>query len=230
VGSHTSRTRSAPNFALFVFLALVLDLAIPAVAQAAARGFASQKRLGYTAGDQWEPAMAADGHGHLYVLYPQYGAAPDCPGCATPSITLLVSNDNGTSWQPSRALLPFATGQFDPQIAVDPVDRQTVYASWLQNNKQDVIIARSLDFGRTWSFSIADHSETDADMSTWDSITRRSFSSRPRTMPDRPSAGWMSIPRRDRAGLSPAVRRSIPPGTSTLVGRLTRAMHCRAVR
>jgi hypothetical protein len=107
--------------------------------------------------------MAADGHGHLYVLYPQYGAAPDCPGCAVPSITLLVSNDNGLSWQPSRALLPFATGQFDPQIAVDPVDRQKVYASWLQNNKQDVIIARSLDFGRTWSFSIADHSETDAD-------------------------------------------------------------------
>src|SRR5436190_17400320 len=36
-------------------------------------GFAQQTRLGFTAGDQWEPAIAADGHGRVYVLYPQYG-------------------------------------------------------------------------------------------------------------------------------------------------------------
>ena len=107
--------------------------------------------------------MAADAHGHVYILYPQYGVAPGCPGCSVPSITLLVSNDNGASWQPSRALLPFSTGQFDPQIVVDPLDKQTVYASWLQNNKRDIIVARSLDFGRTWSLSVADHSEADGD-------------------------------------------------------------------
>jgi hypothetical protein len=129
----------------------------------AVSGFAPQSRLGYRTGDQWEPATAADGHGHVYVLYPQYGAVPDCGACTAPTIALLVSNDNGSSWQPSKTLLPFPTGQFDPQIVVDPVDHQTIYASWLQNEKRDVIVARSLDFGRTWSFSIADRSHDDAD-------------------------------------------------------------------
>jgi hypothetical protein len=145
-------------------LALVLLLAL-ATAQAAlaVSGFTPLRRLGYRNGDQWEPAMAADGHGHLYVLYPQYGAVPDCTTCTAPTIALLISNDNGLSWQPSKALLPFPTGQFDPQIVVDPVDRQTVYASWLQNDKRDVIVARSLDFGRTWSFSWAERGREDAD-------------------------------------------------------------------
>jgi hypothetical protein len=107
--------------------------------------------------------MAADGHSHVYILYPQYGPVPGCPTCTAPSMTLMVSSDNGVSWQPSRPMLPFSTGQFDPQIVVDPVDRQTVYASWLQNNKQNVIVARSQDFGRTWSFSVADQSDEDTD-------------------------------------------------------------------
>jgi hypothetical protein len=134
-----------------VFLALSTAQAALAVS-----GFVPQTRLGYHSGDQWEPAIAADGHGHVYVLYPQYGAVPDCSTCTAPSVALLISNDNGVSWQPSKALLPFPTGQFDPQIVVDPVDRQTVYASWMQNNKRDIIVARSLDFGRSWSFSWAE--------------------------------------------------------------------------
>ena len=125
--------------------------------------FAPQQRLGYQTGDQWEPAMAADGHGHVYILYPQYGAVPDCRACTAPTIAMLISDDNGISWQPSKALLPFPTGQFDPQIVVDPVDHQTVYASWMQNSKRDIVVARSLDFGRTWSFSWAERGQDDTD-------------------------------------------------------------------
>jgi hypothetical protein len=150
------------KFALITFLLFFSNFAASQGAHAAS-GFAAQRRIGYTTGDQWEPALAADGLGHLYILYPQYGPVPGCPGCAAPSITLLVSNDNGVSWQPSRPLLPFPAGQFDPQIVVDPLDRQTVYASWLQNNKRDIIVARSLDFGRTWSLSVADHADADGD-------------------------------------------------------------------
>jgi hypothetical protein len=146
------------KFALLVLLALTTTEAALAVS-----GFTPQTRLGYHTGDQWEPAMAADGHGHIYVLYPQYGAVPDCPACTAPSIALMVSSDNGVSWQPSRALLPFSSGQFDPQIVVDPVDRQTVYASWMQNDKRDIVVARSLDFGRNWSFSWAGRGREDAD-------------------------------------------------------------------
>jgi hypothetical protein len=129
----------------------------------AVSGFAGQRRLGYRTGDQWEPAIAADGHGHIYVLYPQYGAVPDCAPCTAPTIALMVSNDNGVTWEPSRALLPYSTGQFDPQIVVDSADRQTVYASWMQNHKRDIVVARSLDFGRNWSYSVAERGRDDAD-------------------------------------------------------------------
>jgi hypothetical protein len=144
-------------------LALLVLLAMTTTAALAVSGFTPQVRLGYHTGDQWEPAIAADSHGRVYVLYPQYGAVPDCPTCTAPSIALMVSDDNGLSWRTSRALLPFPTGQFDPQIVVDPVDRQTVYASWMQNNKRDIIVARSFDFGRTWSFSWAERGQEDAD-------------------------------------------------------------------
>ncbi len=158
----TSRFQALPKTVQKIALLLVLALTATQAALAVS-AFAQQRRLGYQTGDQWEPAMAADGHGHLYVLYPQYGAVPDCAACTAPTIALLISDDNGTTWQPSKALLPFPTGQFDPQIVVDPVDHQTVYASWLQNNKRDVVVARSLDFGRTFSFSWAERGQDDTD-------------------------------------------------------------------
>lgn len=161
IAQRMPRRKLAQKLALLVsfFVALI---ATQALAQAAS-GFAPQTRLGYNTGDQWEPAMAADGRGHVYVLYPQYGAVPDCATCTAPTIALLVSNDNGLTFQPSRALLPFPTGQFDPQIVVDPMSRQVVYASWLQNDKRDIIVARSLDFGQNWSFSWAERGREDAD-------------------------------------------------------------------
>jgi len=154
--------RTAQRRALLVLWAVFLTLTT-AQAALAASSFTPQMRAGYHTGDQWEPAIAADGYGHVYILYPQYGAVPECASCTAPSIALLVSSDNGLSWQPSKALLPFSTGQFDPQIMVDPVDRQTVYASWLQNDKRDIVVARSLNFGRNWSFSWAERGREDAD-------------------------------------------------------------------
>ncbi len=158
----TSRIQTALKTVQTTALCVVLALTL-AQAALAVPAFTSQTRLGYSNGDQWEPAMAADGHGHIYVLYPQYGAVPDCGACTAPTIALLVSNDNGLTWQPSKVLSPFSTGQFDPQIVVDPADRQTVYASWLQNNKRDIVVARSFDSGRTWSFSIAVRTTEEAD-------------------------------------------------------------------
>ena len=161
----TSRFPAGPSAGLNTVpkLALAVWLVLTTTAALAAPEFTPQKRLGYHTGDQWEPAIAADGRGHLYVLYPQYGDVPDCPRCKVPSIALAVSSDNGLSWESSKAALPFSTGQFDPQIVVDPVDRQTVYASWLQNNRRDIVVARSLDFGRSWSLSWAERGPQDAD-------------------------------------------------------------------
>ncbi len=125
--------------------------------------FSPQTRVGYRVGDQWEPAIAADGFGHVYVLYPQYGQVLACMYCPVPSMTLLISSNNGTTWQPAREITSHLTGQFDPQIVVDPADHRTVYAAWLQNRNTDAVVAKSVDFGQSWSVVIADRDGEDAD-------------------------------------------------------------------
>ena len=95
--SGSSRARSVQKRAMCLLMALATVQAALAVPN-----FTPQQRLGYSTGDQWEPAMAADGHGHIYILFPQYGAVSDCRACKTPTMALLVSNDNGISWEPPR--------------------------------------------------------------------------------------------------------------------------------
>ena len=153
---------STSKMSRLVFAALLACLMVPA-AFAAKAGFAPQSRVGFTVGDQWEPAIATDGFGHTYILYPQYGRVPGCRGCPLPSMILVVSNDNGATWQPPREITPPGTGQYDPQIVVDPVDRRTVYAAWLQNKRFDMVVAKSVDFGQSWSIIVANRGATDAD-------------------------------------------------------------------
>ena len=118
-------------------------------------GFLPQTRVGHIVGDQWEPAVAADGFGHVYVLYPQYLTVPNCNDCPVPTMILVVSNSNGSSWETPHEIAPLGTAQYDAQIVVDPADRRTVYAAWLQNKKQDVVVAKSIDFGRSWTVVLA---------------------------------------------------------------------------
>jgi hypothetical protein len=137
----------------------LIGIALMATAECvlAASEFTVQRRVGYTSGDQWEPVLAADAHAHIYILFPQYGPIGQCPACTAPTMSLLTSNDDGASWGTPRPLLVSSSGQFDAQIKVDPVDRETLYASWLQG-QHDVIVARSQDFGHSWYFSVAQHS------------------------------------------------------------------------
>jgi hypothetical protein len=126
-------------------------------------GFTSQVRLGFTAGDQWEPAIAADRSGHVYVLYPQYLGVPGCGTCPSPTMILVTSSDRGATWAAPRQIAPPGSGQWDAQIVVDPVDGRTVYAAWLQNGKSDTVVARSTDFGATWSVVVANHTNAGTD-------------------------------------------------------------------
>ena len=146
----------------FICLLLLTTILVTA-AWAASSGFTPQTRKGFRAGDQWEPAIAADGYGHVYVLYPQYGTVPGCQSCPLPTLILIVSNDNGSTWQAPRQIAPPGSGQFDAQIVVDPIDRRTVYAAWLQNNKSDTVVAKSADFGQSWSLVIADSTNAGTD-------------------------------------------------------------------
>ncbi len=128
------------------------------IARASSGGFTPQTRMGFTSGDQWEPAIATDRYGHVYILYPQYNGVPGCPTCFSPTMVFLMSSDHGVTWTLPQIMYPAGqtTGQWDAQMAVDPVDGKTVYAAWLQNNKSDIVVAKSMDFGSTWSVVTAD--------------------------------------------------------------------------
>src|ERR1700692_4410669 len=154
--------RSKDRFGI-MFRITVLLFALASAAWAAGSQFSGQSRVGLTTGDQWEPSIAADGSGRIFILYPQYGKVASCEGCVMPTMLLVTSGDNGKTWQPPRVILESPSGQFDPQIAVDPADHRTVYAAWLQNGKRAVVLAKSIDSGATWAFSIAVSSEVELD-------------------------------------------------------------------
>ena len=103
-----------------------------ALAPPSPAGFSPQVRLGFTAGDQWEPAIAADRFGRVYMIYPQYGGVPGCPLCYSPTMIFQMSSDHGQTWTPPSVIYPEGSTsyQVDAQIVVDPVDGQTVYVSW----------------------------------------------------------------------------------------------------
>jgi BNR repeat protein len=107
-------------------------------------------RMGFQAGDDWEPAIAADRFNHVYVLWTHYGDDPLCPSCASPHMELQVSSDGGATWSQSRPLKPSSVRQDDPQIVVDPVDGKTLYAAFMEGNKASMLVTKSTDFGSTW--------------------------------------------------------------------------------
>ena len=144
-----------------IVASLLLASCLPAFA--AGPRFSTPSRVGLRSGDQWEPAIAADGYGHVYILYPQYLGIPGCESCPVPSMILVESNDNGTTWKSERRISAHGSAQFDAQIVVDPVDRRTVYAAWLENEKRDIAVSRSVDFGLTWTTVVATRTETEAD-------------------------------------------------------------------
>lgn len=128
-------------------------------------GFTPQVRLGFHVDNEWEPAIAADRYGHVYVIYPQYGGVPGCPTCYSPTMIFQMSSDGGKSWASPIVIYPEGSTsyQVDAQIAVDPIDGKTVYAAWLQNNKSDILVGKSTDFGANWSFVTADHTNAGTD-------------------------------------------------------------------
>jgi hypothetical protein len=119
----------------------------------AATGFTPQVRLGFLAGDDWEPALAADRYGHVYVLYKHYDVAgqTSCTSCAL-HVLLQISHDRGQTWSAPRPIdpEPVVGGQYDSQLVVDPVDGKTVWAAFLQNSKSSIAVMKSTDFGQTW--------------------------------------------------------------------------------
>jgi len=137
------------------------------VAPPAPSGSTPQTRMGFFQVDnEWEPAIASDRLGHVYILYAQYTGVPGCSTCSNPSQIIQISNDHGATWSSPAVIYQqgaTAGGQWDSQITIDPVDGRTVYASFMQNNKSDILVAKSTDFGVTWSFATADSTNSGTD-------------------------------------------------------------------
>lgn len=110
---------------------------------------AQNVRVGYPAGDDWEPYMTADASGHLYVVYTHQNAPAH----------LLVqrSDDGGTTWTAPVQIDPSGTnGQFDPWMSIDPNDGRTVWISYMQGSPASSInVVKSTDLGATWSAPVA---------------------------------------------------------------------------
>ncbi|HEX9134274.1 MAG TPA: sialidase family protein, partial [Ktedonobacteraceae bacterium] len=149
----STRCRHLLLFVCGITVSLVIAL-FPILAVHAATGFSTQARLGFPAGNDWEPALAADRYGHVYALYKHYDVTgqTSCSSCAL-HVLLQVSGDRGQTWSVPRPIdpEPVVGGQYDSQIAVDPVDGKTVWASFLQNGKSSIAVMKSTDFGQTWT-------------------------------------------------------------------------------
>jgi hypothetical protein len=74
-----------------------------------------------------------------------------------------VSNNNGKTWSPPRQIADPGSGQIDVQVKVDPLDGKTVFAAWLQNSKSLIEVAKSTDFGQTWTTVIANSTNAGTD-------------------------------------------------------------------
>ena len=134
--------------------------------------FTEPVRLGFPGGDDWEPAIAADDHGHVYALWTHYvgfggGSAgdvdPSCPDCPSPHQVIQISNDGGATWGEPHALAPSEERQDDPQIVVDAGDGRTVYAAYMEGDKSSMFVARSDDFGLTFRPVIVEEIERGLD-------------------------------------------------------------------
>jgi BNR/Asp-box repeat protein len=135
-----------------------------AAAAAPAPTFTFPAQLGFRAGDDWEPSIAADRFGHVYAFWNHYGFDPDCALCPDPHMELQVSSDGGQTWSLPRALAPDAGAeQHDPQIVVDPVDGRTVYAGFMIGSKSSMYVAKSTNFGSTWTRMLVEPLERGTD-------------------------------------------------------------------
>jgi len=116
--------------------------------------FSTQEHIGFHSGDDWEPSITTDRYGHTYALYKHYDVSggQTCKGC---DLHLLFqrSSDGGRTWTAPKPIAPVDVkgGQYDSQIAVDPVDGRTIWASFLQNTNSLIAVVKSTDFGQTWS-------------------------------------------------------------------------------
>jgi hypothetical protein len=111
--------------------------------------------------DQLDVAITKDGFHHLYLLYSQ--KLSQCLGCASePRLQLAVGDDEDANWEAPHQLTPPSFDQVNPAMVVDPGDQRTIYAAWLERSRKDVLLAKSSDFGHSWSLLVVARADGEA--------------------------------------------------------------------
>jgi hypothetical protein len=119
-------------------------------------------RLGFCGGDDWEPEIAAAPDGvHVYAVLAHFEGDPTCdPASANRNrVYIQVSSDGGQTWGAPHVVADTVGGvdyprQVDCVVTVDP-STGAVYVSFLiyglQGVQTDVAVAKSTDFGQTFT-------------------------------------------------------------------------------
>lgn len=110
---------------------------------------ATQARIGWPRGDDWEPYVTTDGAGHLYAAITHVSGR---------HIQVQRSDDAGRTWSTPVTIdpTPTKTGQYDPWLAIDPADGRSLIATYMQDAPASAIrMVRSSDRGATWSAPVA---------------------------------------------------------------------------
>jgi hypothetical protein len=140
--------------------ALAVAACLAVLVTTAAAAPAPPIRMGFCGGDDWEPDVAADGLGHVYVVWTHYVGDTTCdPASASPHSTYIqVSNDGGLTFGPAHAVAPQPGGidypkQADPTVVIGA--NGTIFVGFLayglNGGHTDVYVARSTDFGASFT-------------------------------------------------------------------------------
>jgi hypothetical protein len=115
-------------------------------------------RMGFCGGDDWEPEITADAFDHVYVTWPHFVGDPTCdPASANPrDVYIQRSNDGGLTFGPPLLAVdvPYPS-VVDTVITTNEVGH--VFISFLGyghvNRGIDIIVAKSIDFGTTFTWT-----------------------------------------------------------------------------
>src|SRR2546428_13175780 len=89
-----------------VALFVIVSIALPEGTVARAQRFSTPIFIGYHGGDDWEPDIAADREGHVYVAWAHYGGGPGCDTWFDPPAVGLGSAGSGGDLGGSRPPKP----------------------------------------------------------------------------------------------------------------------------
>ena len=126
---------------------VLVVLLVPATGASPATAFSTPELIGYTAGDDWEPAVASDGAGNVYIAWAHFGGVPGCGTCGSPAALVEVSHDGGRTFTAATPLWPSAKAEIDFNVEVNASG--AVFISYLFGKY--AVVQRSTDHGSSWS-------------------------------------------------------------------------------